>query len=246
METITSESRQLAVSKTDATHEVPRQIGVGVIKAIIGIVPFVGPALNEALFDIRSRIQQDRVTDLVQRLSIGIEALGESKIDKAYLETDEFSDIATEVLNRTARTRSESKRERFARIILGNLIGRREGAFDPVFRELVEELTDDDIDVLRRFVPAYALSQNANTSDHWRYPLVSPLDYAQPLVLDRQPMVTRMIIQNLIRMGLLFDDSHGRLSSVPYSIIMPTDLGAAFCEWLQALPEMPASALAQK
>ena len=233
------ESRDIVSSKPESDSTVPKHVSIGAIKAVLGTIPLVGSALNEILFDVRSRIQQDRVNSLVQRLSIGVETLGENKIDWEYLASEEFSDVLADILLRTARTRSDAKRERFARIIVGALGGQKEGAFDHMYRQFVEELSDDDVDVLCRFAPVYTLSRDADKADDWKMPLTSVLNYQEEKVFDRSPIVAKKIIQNLIRMGLLFDDSHGRLSTAPYTVIMPTDLGAAFHEWLQALPTIP-------
>lgn len=166
--------------------------------------------------------------------------LSEAAIDRDYLATEEFSDLICEVFVRAVRTRSEQKRRRFAQIVIGSVTGAKEQAFDHVFRQLVEEIDEDGIEVLSRFVPVYARSESANQPNDWQHPMSEVLDYSQATVLGRDPVQTRTIIQNLIRVGLLFDDSHGRFSSPPYTVVMPTDLGAKFYAWLKSLPEVPA------
>jgi hypothetical protein len=57
------------------------------------------------------------------------------------------------------------------------------------------------------------------------------------------PLIFKELLQSLIRKGLMFDDSFGRLDTSAYEVVEPTELGAAFFEWIRS-PD-PADAVQQ-
>src|SRR5262249_42910959 len=102
-----------------------REYGIGVLRGLLGAIPYVGTLLNEIAFEARSRIKQARLQAFVLELSEDIRRLAEDKIDKEYIASEEFSDLFEDVATRVARTRDERKRAYFRNVLVKGICGSR-------------------------------------------------------------------------------------------------------------------------
>lgn len=181
------------------------------------------------MFDTRSRIKQNRLNEFFESVAASVATLAESALDRDYIASEEFSDFMEDLTIRVANTRAQEKRERFRNVLLAAMRGRRDPNFDSLFLAILYEITEDELHVLGGFHNVYLERKKRQT------PLnVAPLDYDAPEIGGHPPVVFRTLIQSLIRKGLLFDDSHGRMSTDHYVVVEYTDLGIAFYEWLLA------------
>jgi hypothetical protein len=223
-------STSLVPRKSSPPADQGKEYGLATIKGLIGAVPFAGTLLNEIVFEARSRLKQRRLEEFVRELAISLAEVESSRIDRDYLHTEEFSDLAEDVLLRVSRNRSEKKRQHFRNILVGSITGVRAPDFSALFLNLLEEMTDDEIRVYTSYYRTYVVLRKRR-SEGKRID-VAAIDYTQKVIMGISTFSYKQIIQSFIRKGLLFDDSHGRLSTPAYAIVEPTELGASFFEWI--------------
>lgn len=201
-----------------------------VTKGTIGGIPFVGTLLNEALFESRSRLKQARLNAFFEKMVPRITQLEEEKIDKDHLRSEEFSDFFEELLQKVVKTKSEEKLELFRRVLLGAIMGNKSPDFSTLFLNILDELTVDEIKVFREHYELHLQRKEHRTRGKHQGP--EPIDYTQETISGFKSAYYRQMLQSLIRKGVMFDDSHHRISTPPYRFVLPTDLGIAFFEWL--------------
>ena len=56
-----------------------------IVRSILGATPIVGTALNEAFFDLRARLKQERLEKFVEELAKNVHSLETEMIDTAYI-----------------------------------------------------------------------------------------------------------------------------------------------------------------
>jgi hypothetical protein len=122
MKTETLPMKEVLPELPNNTTAATKETGIAAIKGLIGAIPFAGTALNEVLFEVRSRLHLQRVELLIQALSEKLERLGENSIQKETIHSAEFSDLFEDVVAKAKKTRSDQKRRLFADI-LANSIG---------------------------------------------------------------------------------------------------------------------------
>jgi hypothetical protein len=84
-------NKMIPASHTDPSSA--KEYGLSVLKGVIGAVPYVGTALNEIIFDARSRLKEDRLNSFFAEVAEEVERLSEESIDHDYLKSEEFSDL---------------------------------------------------------------------------------------------------------------------------------------------------------
>ena len=82
------------------------------VRSIFGAIPLFGTALNEATFDLRARLKQERLERFIEDLAKNVHSLETEKVDTAYIHSEEFVDFLEDVLIRATKTRAEEKRKK--------------------------------------------------------------------------------------------------------------------------------------
>jgi hypothetical protein len=116
----------------------PTEYGLGVLKGIIGAVPYIGTALNEILFDVRSRLKQERLNSFFVEVAAEVAQLREGTIAHDFLKSEDFSDLVEDICVRVTRARSASRRKDFRKILLDAFQGRSQPDLGPLFLDLLE------------------------------------------------------------------------------------------------------------
>lgn len=91
-------------------------------KVIVNALPHVGGPLNVLLTHKWTQIQQQRVDDLLEKISAELAELKETAISKSILESEEFYDFIYQIANHAIESRCGEKRTAFARIIKSAII----------------------------------------------------------------------------------------------------------------------------
>jgi hypothetical protein len=124
-----------------------KEIRKATLKSLIGAIPYAGSALNEAIFDYRSRIQQERLNDFTLLLSEFFEENTELEIPD--LKNEDFIDLFEAILNRVIRTKSRKKLLRFRDILVQSIKSPIDHAKSPMlYLELISELSEIEIEIL--------------------------------------------------------------------------------------------------
>lgn len=68
-----------------------KQVLIGIAKGSIAALPYFGGALNEALFEVRGRIAQNRINNFVESFLIHLNDLGITLNEEA-IHSEDFND----------------------------------------------------------------------------------------------------------------------------------------------------------
>ena len=69
------------------TTSISKQTSISLLKIKINLVPIIGPVINELLFDLSSRITQDRINKLVEELETKMATIEANQINQEYLKS---------------------------------------------------------------------------------------------------------------------------------------------------------------
>ncbi len=128
-----------------------KQAGRGAFKGFLSSVPFVGSSIIGAW----DSYWNSRFQETVEQLSKAVEKIGEEKIDKQYVESEEFIDLFHAAILSRLQSRSQKK----AKFILGMLVESMQKDRDARFQTSDKEsflfilgrLTEREMDFLSRF-----------------------------------------------------------------------------------------------
>ncbi|SHJ27627.1 hypothetical protein SAMN02745146_2720 [Hymenobacter daecheongensis DSM 21074] len=93
-----------------------READVAVLRLAFNLVPYVGPVLNELVFDIRGRVKQDRLNKFTEMFAEYF--IGKPEFDTDALRTEDFGDLFEAVINHVIQTKSEAKHIRYRDILI--------------------------------------------------------------------------------------------------------------------------------
>lgn len=96
------------------------EAAISMAKSAFSAIPFAGGALNEIVFDYRSRLKQNRLNSFVELLSAFFTV--HPDIDPEQLKTEEFSDLFESVIRRVLQTKSKEKHLRFRDILTRQIL----------------------------------------------------------------------------------------------------------------------------
>ena len=185
-----------------------------VVRSLLGAIPSIGTALNEAIFDLRARLKQERLEKFVEELASILQTLESDKIDVAYIQSAEFVDFLEDVLVRAAKVRAEEKRRKLAAVLASRLQHAEGTPFDDRFLDLLISLSDTQVRILVEHLRAAEKRESSEEDAKHRQPSyynVSESEYP-------------LLIQDLMSKGLfVFAGGFGKV----------TELGQAFIYFLE-------------
>ena len=124
-----------------------KEILLTTAKSIFGAVPYAGTALNEVIFEHRSRIKQKRLNNFIKILSKYFEQHQDVNLDN--IKTEHFGDIFEAVLERVVQTSSESKLKRFRTILINELKNpTAETELVDLYLDLISTLSEEELFIL--------------------------------------------------------------------------------------------------
>lgn len=194
-----------------------------VIRGLVGAIPYVGTALNEAIFDLCARLKQERLEKFVEELASILQTLKSDKIDVAYIQSAEFVDFLEDVLIRAAKVRAEEKRRKLAAVLAGRLQHAEGTPFDDRFLDLLISLSDTQVRILAEHLRAAEKRENSEEDAKHRQPgyyNVSESEYC-------------FLIQDLMSKALLYAPVFGRGHLGPFQYLEVTELGREFIQFLE-------------
>ena len=118
-------------------------------RIIVNMIPNLGSALDAALSTKWSQYQAQRVDDLLNKLSAELSSLNAEKVDKSFLESEEFYDLVYGIAHNAIKTRNPEIRTGFARVIKSAL-NKEETItnLEDIVRQ-ISEMTQNDLLMLR-------------------------------------------------------------------------------------------------
>lgn len=128
-----------------------KQAAIGACKGLLSSIPYVG----SPIVGTWDSYWNSRFQETVKKLSTAVEQLGEEKIDKQYIESEEYLDLFHAALRCRLQSRSQTK----AKFILGMLVESmqkdRNARFQTSDKEsflfILDRLTEKEMDFLYHF-----------------------------------------------------------------------------------------------
>jgi len=119
------------------------------LRALINLIPHIGSSLDIILAS-RGEIHKKRMFEFLKNLKEELSNIEEEKIDKAYLETEEFSDILLKLMEASMKSRDREKIRLYAKFLRGAVLiqDRSQVPLEDYLATLVE-LTPIELEVAR-------------------------------------------------------------------------------------------------
>lgn len=128
-----------------------KENSVSALMALISIIPYIGSAINEAVFDRRSRIKQERINSFVTELGKSVSKIDESKIDKSYIQSDEFGDVLESTFKKVSEFGTKTRIIRFKNILLNQVILKYEAPRIETFLSIITTLSEKQLLLLEHY-----------------------------------------------------------------------------------------------
>jgi hypothetical protein len=177
------------------------------LRAIICGVPFIGSAMDVYFATEGQKITQKRFLKALEVLTEELKVMNESKVDKPYLETEEFTDLIVKMLEKSVKTSSEQKIRLYCKVIRGTIsldnTGHRYNAED--FLDIISELSIPDMRLASEIY-----KQQKDTPADIKHSLQNELDIVKKSGYDNLPSICGMnsaefniAMANLVRATLV-------------------------------------------
>ena len=199
-----------------------------VVRAALGAIPSVGTALNEAVFDGRARLKLARLVKFIGYLAAIVGTHESAKIDREYIQSEEFIDFLEDVLFQATKVRAENKRKKLAAVLVGRMQDRDGTPFDDRYLDLLVSLTEMQIRILDEHLRAAKKREESNTdiSD-------ASSEHRRPGHYEISDSNYRFLVQDLLAKSLLYTHAAGRGDLGPLQFLEVTELGEAFVRFLE-------------
>lgn len=130
-----------------------KEINESIIKSFVGVLPYIGTALNEVLFEYPNKIKQKRINQLVEQLKNELENQGDKikSIKEEYLKTDDFYDHTISTFEKSIKIKSEIKRSALVKIYVESFSNSANFETDSYssFMNFITELSEFQIIILK-------------------------------------------------------------------------------------------------
>jgi predicted protein tyrosine phosphatase len=208
------------------------------LRAAVQAIPYVGGPLDTLLTGGVAQIQLSRIEDFLTKFDA---RLHDVEGVSANLSDDAFSDLVLMTFDKVTRTRSEAKRNRFARIVARQVVDGTswEDAENAV--RLLAELEDLHMEVLRVAMTAPESGPPFEGLRVVCLQLSADFEAMQPGLLrlgdalpDSTQPALRMACAELAARGLLHDTGIGRWGTGGMNYFVATDLAVWFSGWISA------------
>jgi hypothetical protein len=121
----------------------------GLVDGGLSLVPFLGTAITSALDTRALKLFEENSKRFAEEVRQIVSELDDAKLDKSFIESDEFVSLLTEILARNARTYEQEKVKLFAKLFVNSVtVGKSRTPYKEGFVRVIDELSTDHIRVL--------------------------------------------------------------------------------------------------
>lgn len=227
-----------------------QEIAIGVAKGLFGTIPWVGSAINEAIFDVRARIKQNRFELFVNQIRDDLSNLTQESINRDFLNSEEFIDILEKAINKAIKSKHTEKIAIFSKIISTSIQKGEITDYDNElsFMDIIDNLTIHELVILKHlnskqtnpiglFNDIDEAEESIRNREEYHkkhtFEFESKfIDYSKEKISELIPNEARIAIEGLIAKSLAYDDSPSRIDTSPRTFIGLTPLGAKLIEFL--------------
>lgn len=118
-----------------------------VIRAGVAAIPIIGGSLDVIFSSKGNELIQQRIMSLMDFLEIEMEAIAESKVDKTFLETEEWFDLVYKSFDEVRKTRLKDKHMLFAKILAKSTIEHQDVSKIELYQNILSSISFDDFKV---------------------------------------------------------------------------------------------------
>lgn len=136
-------------------NDIVKEGGISTLKGLIGAIPFAGTAINEAVFEARSRIKQNRINTFIENFGEYLNQFKEEELNLEQIKNDDFGDFFEELIIKVSKTRSESKRKAFQTLLGNQLVNPSPIDFTELILETISSLQEKQIPILYKLYDHY-------------------------------------------------------------------------------------------
>jgi len=117
-----------------------------ILRSMVNLIPYVGGAIDVLITTRIQEISWKRLNTYLDQLQKQFENVDESKINKEFLQSEEFYDLFLQTARASTRTRSEQKIKLFSSIIKNAITKEFSNPLSPEdLVSIIENLSENDI-----------------------------------------------------------------------------------------------------
>jgi hypothetical protein len=146
---IVKESKDTAISKIDQIAE--KYSSLEILRVPIQLIPFgIGSAIDSLFGNRASEIQYARLKELLDGVKSTVDKLDESKINKSFLDSDDFYFLCRNTFMKVANSRALEKIHLFRNIFVNALTQEFPMmSFIEICSDIVDQLNETDVQLLK-------------------------------------------------------------------------------------------------
>ncbi len=118
-------------------------------RALVNLIPYIGSSLDVLLTAKAQEVTQQRIESLVSEVSNQLKLIEESKVDKSFLDSDEWYDLVFRTFEKAIRTRSTEKIQLYSKILVGTLISPENREHSEGFLDILADLSETEVKLAR-------------------------------------------------------------------------------------------------
>jgi len=121
-----------------------------VLRGAITLIPFIGSPLDIFLTTKAEKIFSDRIINLFDELKYEMTTLENKKVDKDYINSEEFIDLFIKTIEAAAKTRNKEKIKLYTKLVKGAIKFQDRKKYSPEeYLQVLAELTMRELEVAR-------------------------------------------------------------------------------------------------
>ncbi len=122
------------------------------LRSMVQLLPYVGGALDTILSAEGNRIQKERLERFLEALNEGLNKLDEAKIDKVFLESEEFFSLFQMTIEKVIRNYEKEKTRYFKNIFINSIKrGKSKTYYKEGFIDIIANLSAIHIAILKYY-----------------------------------------------------------------------------------------------
>jgi len=224
-----------------STELMVQNISIAILKDIISKLPIVGSVFNEVIFELRSKIKQERLNTFIEELSKYFSNCTENEIDIEYIKSENFSDIFESVFKHVLVSNNKNKIERLKNILINQIKYKYIPDHTETFLDLItridenaililnciREIDDGMIDINQKLIDRSVTLLGDDNSN-----LLKKKNYIMKIFNLSEDNYT-FYVQDLFSKGLLLDDGINRYGTSSFELMNITKFGRDFLDYIK-------------
>lgn len=226
-------SKNRFMTKFDETYE---QLSTsplikGLLDGGMSLVPAIGPAIMSALDTRALKLFEQNTKRFAEGIRNQVNNIDESKLDKQFIESDEFVSLLIDIIARNASTHEKEKTRLFARIFVNSAChSYSKTPYKQGFVQIINDLTAAHIRILSLAYDRATVFPEEDGNKNRDYISLDDIQTATGIAGHR----IEAYCHQMIRYGLLYDWSIGRATGPRANLFGITDYGKEFSAFLES------------